>query len=261
MGKKFLIDNDILDMEDFHKHHFVNSNNVYEVIRVIDFRILFWDEHFNRLKNSIKLFNYCNVEIEDLLEKVNSIIDINSMKLGNLKIEIIFIENKYKLLIYPIDFFYPSSQIGVRVSTYEIERSNPNIKTYDYDFKSKIQKIINDKKVYEVLLVNKYGFITEGSKSNVYFIKGNYFFTAPDKFVLAGVTRLKVNEIIRDFGFMLREECVSENELFEFEGMFLTSTSSNILPIVDVNGVAINSLSNDNLKSLIFDFEERLKNK
>lgn len=258
IGKKFIFGSRVLDICDFKNYYSENPNNVYEVVRVINSKVLFWDEHFKRLKNSILMFKNLNLNFENLLSKVNLLISENSMQSGNIKIEIIFKNENYELFIYPIEFFYPSSQKGVHVVTYNIERNNPNIKTYDYDFKNKIQKILEDKGVYEVVMVNKFGFITEGSRSNIYFIKGNCFFTAPEKFVLPGVTRLKVNEIIKELGFLLIEDCVSENEIFEFEGCFLTSTSSNVLPIVSINGRGIDSLGNYNLQKLILKFEKQL---
>ena len=39
-----------------------------------------------------------------------------------------------------------------------------------------MEKAIEDNGVYEVLLVNKDGLITEGSRSNIYFIKYDSFY-------------------------------------------------------------------------------------
>ena len=52
-------------------------------------------------------------------------------------------------------------------------------------------RLISDNKLYEVLLVDRNGRITEGSRSNVFFVKGNKFYTGPSAMVLVGITRKK----------------------------------------------------------------------
>lgn len=259
IGNKFLFNDKILDKKDFVKVYCYSSNNVYEVIRIIDSEILFWEDHFNRLKNSIFKFNGKDIEIDDLLQKINIIIDVNKIDSGNIKIEFVFDDYNYKLYIYPIKFYYPDKEMGVNVITFNIERENPNVKTYNYDFKTKIQKIINENNVYEILLVNRKGFITEGSRTNVYFIKDKCFFTAPEDVVLNGVTRMKVNKIINELGFVLFEESVSKKDIFKFDACFLTSTSSKVLSVNKIDGFYMNSLSNIYLKKVMYSFEEYLK--
>lgn len=259
VGKKFLFNDKILDNNKFLDVYCYDVKNVYEVVRVINFKILFWDEHFHRLNNSILKLIGENIEIKNLYKNLNRVILENSIDEGNLKIEIIFKGNDYNLYVYPIKFYYPNNSIGVSVVTREIERKNPNIKTYDCDFKNKVGKIINENNVYEILLVNRSGFITEGSRTNVYFIKDNYFFTAPENLVLNGVTRINVNKIIKNLGFILVEECVTEKEIFNFDASFLTSTSSNVLPIDKINNKNINSSCNIYLEKVINLFGKYLK--
>lgn len=258
---KFLINDKIIDKQEFLKIYKYSSDNVYEVIRIIDSKIVFWDEHLNRLKNSILKFSGKIIDIDDLLKKVNIVIYENNINSGNLKIEIIFHKfDNWDLYIYPIKFYYPDKSTGVDVITTYVERENPNVKTYNYSFKEKIQSIIDENQVYEVLLVNRDGFITEGSRTNVYFIRDKYFFTAPEKFVLNGVTRINVNRIINNLGFILIEESVSEQDVCNFDACFLTSTSSNVLPVNKINDLKMMSLSNVYLKNVIDSFEMYLKN-
>ena len=57
IGSKFLFNDKILGKEEFLKVYCYSSNNVYEVIRIMDSNILFWEDHFKRLKdrNSTRL--------------------------------------------------------------------------------------------------------------------------------------------------------------------------------------------------------------
>lgn len=259
IGRKFLFNDKILDNNKFNDVYYYSVKNVYEVVRVINFKILFWEEHFDRLNNSILKLTGKSIEIKNLYENLNKVIFENDISSGNLKIEIVFDNFDYNLYVYPIKFYYPNSSVGVDVITVDIERKNPNVKTYDFNFKSRVEKIMNENNVYEVLLVDRDGFITEGSRTNVYFIKDNYFFTAPENLILNGVTRINVNKIINDLGFNLIEKCVSKEEIFNFDASFLTSTSSNVLPIDKINNKIIKSSSNTYLEKVINLFGKYLK--
>ncbi len=246
-GDKFLINDKVLNIDEFKKQYFFKFKNVYEVVRILNGEILFWDDHFKRLKNSIFLLVGKNIELGNIELKIKDICNLNNILNGNIKVEVFFHDSGgYDLCIYPIKFYYPDCNVGVDVITYNIERINPRIKTYDISFKNKVNELIKENNVYEIIMVNKNGFITEGSRTNIYFIKNNYFFTAPEELVLSGVTRKKVNNIIKDLGFKLVEESVHIDNIFCFDSCFLTSTSSNVLPIKKVNGKCINSENNNN---------------
>lgn len=255
-GNKFLINDKILGVDEFKKQYVFEYKNVYEVVRILNGEILFWDEHFNRLKNSIFLLTGKNINLSEIEFKIKNISNLNNILNGNIKIEIFFHESgEFDLCIYPINFYYPDGNIGVDVITYNIERINPKVKTYDISFKDRVNKLIKENDVYEIIMVNKNGFVTEGSRTNVYFVKDKYFFTASEEVVLSGVTRKKVNNIIKQLGFKLVEESVHIENIFDFECCFLTSTSSNVLPVKKINGKHIN-FNNNNLKKVQQFFNE-----
>lgn len=250
-GKKFLVNDEILESEYFKKIYKFKVRNVYEVVRICDGSILFWNDHFNRLKNSILKLTGNNIDLNDIEFKIENVVNENEISNGNIKIEILFDDSdNFDLYIYPIKFYYPNENVGIDVITYNIERNNPSIKTYDIFFKETVRRVIEENDVYEILMLNKNGYITEGSRTNVYFVKDKCFFTASEDLVLSGVTRKRVNEIIKELGFNLIEESIHMENVFSFDCCFLTSTSSNVLPVKKINGVDINSLNNVNMKKV-----------
>ena len=260
MGEKFLFNDKILNKDQFIKEHIISSKNCYEVVRILDAKVLFWDEHYNRLSNSIFKFTNKYVELSGLYENVRKVINENNILIGNIKIEYIFTEDfNYNIYIYPIRFYYPNKGEKIVVNTVYMERENPSIKTYNYEFKKTVEEIINKNKLYEVLLVNKDGFITEGSRTNVYFVQDKKFHTAPENLVLSGVTRLKVNKLIKNLGYELIEKSVLKTEINNYEGCFLTSTSSNVLPIDMLDGINKKSIENRYIRELMDVFQKYLK--
>lgn len=257
--KEFLFNGKLISKREFKDYYEYHKNNVYEVIRVINSKILFLNDHIDRLNNSILLMYGSKINLDNLISNIKLVIQKNEILNGNIKIEFIFKDDRVNFYIYPINFYYPDTRFGVASITCNIERENPSIKSYNYNFKNKMEKIIEENNVYEVLLVNKDGLITEGSRSNIYFIKHNNFFTAPTYMVLNGVTRINVNNIIRDFGFNLFEEAVHVDNIEKFDACFLTSTSSNVLPINRINDIRIRSSENKYLSMVNYSFEKYLK--
>jgi len=102
-------------------------------------------------------------------------------------------------------------------------------------------KMIADQKLYEVLLVNRDNLITEGSRSNVFFVKDNVFYTAPASSVLVGVTRKKVIECLYKLEYMLVEEAVISSEIGNYDAVFLTGTSPGILPVQSIGNQIIDT--------------------
>lgn len=218
---------------------------IYEVVRIINHIPLFLEDHLKRLYNSAELEN-SKMLLKDI-EIINSIkqsVNENQVENGNIKIEIHFSNGIQSLfLIYFIKHYYPTKyqyDNGVNVILHFIERKKPNAKILNLYYKKKVEAIIKGNLVYEVLLVNKKGFITEGSKSNVFFIKGNTLHTAPENLVLSGVTRKYIFEIAKKMTLDINEQSVNINNLEEFDSAFITGTSPKVLPIDRVNGYKFN---------------------
>jgi branched-chain amino acid aminotransferase len=96
---------------------------------------------------------------------------------------------------------------------------------------------IKEHSLYEVILVDKNGQITEGSRSNIFFIKDGEVYTSPLHQVLPGVTRGKIVEIIRSKGIAIHEEPINESDVKSFDAAFISGTSPKVLPISSIGDV------------------------
>lgn len=92
----------------------------------------------------------------------------------------------------------------------------------------------------ETWLVDENGFITEGSHSNAYLIKGGKVITHPaDHRILNGVRRINILRLCAENGIEVEERPFHKDELREAEGAFMSSATSNVLPIVTVDGASV----------------------
>lgn len=211
----------------------------YEVIRLLESRPLFLDLHYERL---IKTCNSLNIEPPQkakIIEDITNLVKISRIQNTNIKIAI----DKNHYAIYPIVSRYPTKENylrGVSCSLLFEERESPEIKAYQSELREKANEQISALDIYESILVNKDGLMTEGSRSNLFFIKGNEIFTAPDQLVLAGITRLKVLELIKELNLTIKFEAVSKNELFQIGAAFICGTSPGVLPLANIENFKLN---------------------
>jgi D-alanine transaminase len=93
----------------------------------------------------------------------------------------------------------------------------------------------------ETLLINKEDSITEGTRSNVFIIKKNQCLTPPEKDILNGVTRDLLLQWNTETTIQISEKQITKKSLYEVDEVFITSTSMNIMPIVEIDGHKISN--------------------
>jgi len=215
---------------------------LYEVVRVQEGICLFLEDHLERLQESIQLSSLDYQINSPLIQNIlKELISQNGFRSGNIKI---MVHVKPGLppcyYTYFIPHFYPASKLyrqGVDTALFKTVRINPNVKIFHSDVRNALNRFMNTRKLYEVLLVNENEFLTEGSKSNVFFIQGQEIITPPAEQVLKGITRKKVFELCNQLNFKLIERSISTVQLTDFEAAFLSGTSPKILPIRKIGSI------------------------
>lgn len=237
------------------------DSNVYEVIRIIGGVPLFLREHLIRLKHSYKLkYNRDIIIDEKYIEDKIKLLSLKNNE-ENINTKII-IDNKENIYIFFINSIYLNLEayhIGVDTITYNDERKSPNIKEYDKELREDINKKIKEKNVYEAILIDRENLITEGSRSNIFLVKGQCIYTSKNDKVLKGITRDKVFEICKENNLKIIEKNINIKELKNMDAIFLTGTSPKILPIKKVDDIKFNSSNNILVKKIIFLYDELIE--
>lgn len=233
---------------------------IYEVLRVVDGKPLFLEDHLNRMKNSFELINEeFKLNYYEISEKIKKLIVSEKKVEGNIKVTYGVHENLLK--IFFIEHSYPLAEMyksGVETIFYFGERENPNAKIINTNFREKINQEIKSKNVYEAILVDSKGNITEGSKSNIFMVKDNTLITSPVKAVLPGVTRGKVISIARKLGIEVKEIEYKYSDISELDGMFISGTSPKILPIKLVDNIKLD-VDNGIINQLIKEYDREIE--
>lgn len=99
-----------------------------------------------------------------------------------------------------------------------------------------------DSGVQETILHNSDGIITEASSCNVFMVKDNAIFTPPlDNQLLPGITRQIALEAFNRAGLVVEEKWFTKEDLFNADEVWLTSSSKEIAPVIEVDGKTIGS--------------------
>jgi branched-chain amino acid aminotransferase len=244
IGNYISVNGQLTNGEDFGFSDFNPNNAVYEVLRVMEGKSLFLEDHYYRFVNSIK---FQKQQLPFSLEKTGqSIVQLcrmNSTTFGNVKLFFYVSTRKTKisqpkLVIGLIPHKYPTSgelRLGIVLRSLQLERPNPNAKIVHQDVNERVNKLILETGADEILLVNPEGIMTEGSKSNIFFVAGNKIITAEQNLVLAGITRAKIIEICHHSGINIREEKPKLKDLNQFEAAFITGTSPKVMPVRQID--------------------------
>ncbi len=239
------------------------SNRIYEVMRIVDGKPLFLEDHIIRFQHSLSEIRFAEqVDISLIKEGIHLLIEKNLLKDCNLRFEFIFKGSHYKLAIYEVPSKYPDESLyksGILTVSFVIERSDPHVKQSKVNEKVRraIKQTFNQTKAYEILLVDSEGNITEGSRSNVFFICGEVLYSPPSNKILEGITRKKVLEIAFEKEIEVKNNPIPITQAATFDACFITGTSPKILPVSTLNGISY-SVENPLLKTIMKQYNDRI---
>lgn len=214
---------------------------IYEVIRVVDGVPLFFVEHCERLYQSMTLLDMeVPFTTEAIYDVINKMVAETQIMNNNIRIEIGYdFEETLNWVAFWVKSIYPEAQVyaeGVKTVTYQAERENPHAKVFRRDFIQTIQHLRDETGAFEVILLKANGQVTEGSRSNLFFVKGDTLISASESDVLQGITRKKLIEAVNKLSVKLVERAIDQSEIESFDACFLTGTSIHVLPIQAMDG-------------------------
>lgn len=238
--------------------------SVYEVIRIINGIPLFLEEHYERLTNSVKLTgNNLNVSIDELKSNILKVIKSNNVSSYNIKYVINNLSDSNRNQYYFfINTSYPSNDMytnGVKTFLYKAVRENPQAKVINHSLRDDVNRLLKSGVYFEALLVNDKDEITEGSRSNTFFIKGSSIYTAPPEDVLLGVTRQRIIRLCRENSIDVIETPIKVSNIKSYDAAFISGTSPKVLPIASIGDIKYD-INNATLKKAMDIYDNEISN-
>jgi D-alanine transaminase len=139
--------------------------------------------------------------------------------------------------------FKPHNELhekGVKVITVpDIRWSRCNLKTVNLLPNTLAKQQAKDAGVNSAIMIRD-GVITESPNANIFAVKDETLYTFPaSNYILNGITRRVVIDIAEELNIQLTTEPVRQDDLYELDEIFFTGTTTDIQPIIDVDGRAI----------------------
>ncbi len=254
------IDGKYLNYEDSKIHindrgyHFGDA--VYEVI-VFNKNIFYdFDGHIQRLFKSLTSLEIkFSLSSSSLKIIINNLIRLNKANIGSIYIQVSrgVAERNHSfhgLNIKPILTIIVTKKSniennlnGVKAITLNDNRwSRPDIKTTQLLPNVLAKTLANKNNAYESIFIDDEGFVTEGSSSNIWVLnKENQLITRNlDGKILSGITRNSISLFAKKNNIAVIEKKFTQIELYNAKEVFLTSASSFIMPIIQIDDQNIN---------------------
>lgn len=262
--KYYMVNGSLTSTDNLNIFYSIEKPPIYEVIRVIDGIPLFLEDHLERMRKSGELVGVnINRTDGDIERDIIKLIESNGIKNLNIKLLCADIEGKGEaFLAYFIKSFYPPEEYyrdGIHTILFHHERENPNAKVLKSSFKEEVAKKLEETNAFEALLVNGDGYITEGSRSNMFFVKENRIYTAPKGAVLLGITRQHIMEVCKELNIEVVEENIHVDHLQAIDGAFMSGTSVNVLPISTIDDIKLDSVNNHVIRKVANGYGNKMK--
>ncbi|MFA5770102.1 MAG: aminotransferase class IV [Patescibacteria group bacterium] len=219
---------------------------VYENIRVSNGNIYFLKDHIERLLESAKTIELEHQFDEEFIK--NSIFELirdYKSETFNLKILLIGGPSKEKAIlnILCLNPLFPDKKLyrdGAEFITYDYERPFPHAKTLNMLQSYLAYSKAKESGSYDALLINHEGFILEGTRTNFFCIKDKVIYSPFEKDILLGVMRKVMLEVALENNYQVIEKNIGPEDIKSYDGSFVTSTSSKIIPIKSIDGNLFN---------------------
>ena len=236
-------------------YHFGDS--VYEVVLFNEGIFYDFEGHINRLFDSL---NFINIKFHLSKRSLKLIIN-NLVKINRISFGIVYIQvsrgiaernHSYKgMNIKPLLSIIVTKKLnnmnsdlkGVKAITLDDNRwSRPDIKTTQLLPNVLAKTEANKKGAFEGIFIDSDGYVTEGSSSNIWIINHNHeiITRAIDGQILSGITRKTISQFAKSNKLIVKEEKFKKEELYKSKEVFLTSASSFVTPIIEVDDIEIN---------------------
>jgi D-alanine transaminase len=237
---------------------FLMADGVYEVTSVLDGKLIDFPGHAKRLQRSLdELELRAPVTMEELLEIHRELVARNDVVDGLVYLQItrgapgdrdfvfpdpettpstivLFTQNKPGLADSP------AAKKGMKIISIEDQRwGRRDIKTVQLLYPS-MGKMMAKKAGADDAWMVMDGYVTEGTSNNAYFIKGNKIVTrALSNDILHGITRAAVLRFAAEAQMEVEERNFTIDEAKEADEAFITSASAFVMPVVEIDGVAL----------------------
>lgn len=230
---------------------FLFGDAIYEVLRVYGGKPFLADEHFQRLDRSLAAIRLGGVDTARLRVRMNETLAQSGVREGIVYIQVTrgtaarkhaFPKGTPPLeLLWVQEFVDPYIQgrlLGISVVTQpDLRWQRCDIKTTNLLGNVLAMQSAVEADCIEALLYLPDGTLTEGTHTNLFGVAGGKLITQPlEANILPGCTRGLVCRLAAKAGITIEDRPVNRDRLDEASELFVSGTTSEVMPVVRVDG-------------------------
>lgn len=212
----------------------------YEVLKVRHGLLYFPEDHVDRLLSSAEILGFEHtLDRSDMLAALRMIVVSLELVDANLRIVVLAHDGRpADWYIIPQPALYPPKHAktgGIDCLLYQGERQFPQAKSLSMLLSTIAFRAASRKGCYDALLVARTGEITEGTRTNVFFVDKDApetVYTPPASRVLSGITRKTFLQALDEAGRPWKESSLRlEHVRSGRYGLLVSSTSTTLVPV------------------------------
>lgn len=225
---------------------FIFGDGVYEVIPVYEGQLFRLSQHLQRLERSLDKIRLANPLTQSQWETtLHELIDRNGGGNQTIYLQVTRGEaertHHFPATVKPTVFIrcnpfaIPTSD-GVKVITAEDTRwSHCDIKSIALLNNVLLRQQAIEAQAVETILIRQ-GQVTEGAATNVFVVLEGIAITPPkNQFILAGITRELILELMQEVELPCREAVITESQLRQAEEIWISSSTRELSPVVTLD--------------------------
>ncbi len=221
----------------------LRGRGVFETMLAQEGKIYALDEHLQRLDRGLKVLNLTRpCAVKKLKEYLRATLSANRLKTARLRLTVWRDQGRDRICTIALphrpipEFRYRRGmKAGLAVFERKLFPKEKRIKSIEYlPYLRAYQKAVR-RGYEEMVLLNRDGFLMEGSRSNLFFISYGILYTpALACGCLKGITRQTVIGLARRMGLKVLSVKAKPQKLWEAQEAFLTNSVMGIMPLVNV---------------------------
>ncbi|SDM78760.1 D-amino-acid transaminase [Sediminibacillus halophilus] len=231
------------------------GDGIYEVIRVYQGNYYLMNEHVDRLFRSAEAVKLTlPFTKEKLFQLLDDLLKVNQVQ-GDAKVYLqatrgsalrdhVFPNVEANFYAYAQELPRPIQRLtnGVAAITQpDVRWQNCYIKSLNLLPNVLAKQEAKERGAFEAIL-HRDDTVTECSSSNAYIVKDGKIQTHPEtNNILHGCVRSRVKVIARQLGISFIEKAFSIDDLQQADEVFLSSSTAEVMPIVEINGTKVQS--------------------
>ena len=234
---------------------FLFADGVYEVIPAYGGHLLRLQEHMDRLQTNLDAIRLVNpLSQEDWSNIFQTLLKANPSEDQSIYLQVTrgvaakrnhgFPDVVKQTVFIMVTELQPVNKEELRpgisaITLDDIRWKACNIKSISLLGNILLRQQAHDKNAAEAILIND-GNVVEGAASNIFIVKDGVIITPPTSFcLLPGITRDLILELAEKHNFKYEVRDIAEDELVTADEIWLTSSTKEILPVVELNGEAV----------------------